>query len=509
MENTKVPLSGGILNWEKNKLIIFNLLSGIILALILGLITSPLEKAIYTAVACIIGTIINLLHFYINRYIIKISNLGFHLSSLFTLILSLGCLSIFLLLSGLPDVLLINLLASASIGITAPILINYFFMQTVQELTIDNLNWRQIILSLYFWVYTGISCFGQNIFGEGKIGIIFPLVFGGCAFIVFGLTLVGTLFASDESKFKNPSSILHTIFIICLLLIISFIFLYYIFQVNLKTMYPLLLGWLTIIIFYTFSLLKAKVAVNGRLSLNYQFLQILFIVILIGGITILVNRLNGAYGLVLCGLSLLTGSTYIFGEKKLFFIDKAILFGTGIMVSRAILQLYLERTNLTFYGIDITGPYIFGLLVIGMAMPLILSLALILSGKKKFLAFYLCLLIITLPVITGIFVHTTAVSSFVFGFLSITLIIGAILIGVHENKWITDTTIQLILMKTGNLLIPLIIATTALTILSANFVIYVANMTRIERILIFTGFLSIAFLVSFLSLKTKENPVAK
>jgi len=510
MANSQTQQSSNILNFLKNDTFIFNLLLGFVLAIISGLITSPVDKAIYTAIACFVGTIINILHFYVNKYILKISNLGSYLASLFTLILSLGFLSIFLLLSGISSVLIINLLVSASIGLTSPIIINYFLMKTSQELITDNLNWRQIILSLYFWVYTGISCFGENIFGEGKAGIIFPLVFGGCAFVIFGLTLVGTLFASDTSKLKNPSTFLHTFFIIFLMLIITFIFLYYIFQVNLKTMYPFLFGWLTIIIVYAFSLLKNKIVEStNRSPLYYQFLQMIFTVILLGGIIILVNRLNGAYGLVLCGLSLLVGGTYIFGVKKLFFIDKVLILGAGIMVSRAVLQLYLERTNLTSYGIDITTAYTFGLLVIGMAMPLILSLCTVLSLNKKLIAFFLCLLIINLPLITGFFVHTTAVSSFIFGFLSISLIIGAILTLVYENKWITDNNIQLILMKTNNLLIPLIIVCTGITILSASFVIYVSDMTRLERVLIFVGFLIIACLVSFFSIRVKKSSVSK
>ena len=481
------------------KLFALNFSIGILLSVVLGFITTPVDKSLYTVTACTVGTLLGILHFYINKNILKIPNYGNLLSALVTLVFPLVCLTPFLIFSGIPNELLINLLVAASIGMTGPLLINYMVVNKDQIPDIEILNWRQVIFSLYFWSFTGIASFGDTILGDKRMGIILPLILGGCAFMIFGIVLAGNLLASADSRLKDASGFLYTLFIVGLLMIATFVLLYYIFQIELTVIYPFLFGWGFVLLLHVLLFFK-------NMDQNFsKFLQALFVIFLIGGLVILVNRISGAYGLVLCSLSLLLAGNYIFGEKKLFLIDKAIVVASVIMASRAILQLYMQRTELISYGIDITTPYTFGLLVMGMALPFILGFIVLIADKSNILSVLLTFLIIELPIIIGLFVHTEAVSSFIFGALGISLIVGIILAVTADSRNWLDPKIQDIVTKTSNSIIPLMVSVTGMTILSASFVVNVSDLTRIHRLIIFGAVILIIFSINLIYLLKNKS----
>ncbi|HEY9900531.1 MAG TPA: hypothetical protein V6D00_15245 [Pantanalinema sp.] len=193
-----------------------------------------------------------------------------------------------------------------------------------------------------------------------------------------------------------------------------------------------------------------------------------------GGALLLCNRFFGIHGVAIAGVG-----------AGLFLADRGLAFSAaGLLASsfagRALLQLFLDRTYLRQVGVDLTHPYT----ALGLAAALLVPFALqalcrhfslkgILLGIAAFLT-------LSLPLGMGYFVHIEPLATYV---------MGLVLLGLTFALARPESgTPQL-----GILLPPVLLGASALSLLSAPWLISVMNTPRPMRAAVFAALSIVLF----------------
>ncbi|HEY9722100.1 MAG TPA: hypothetical protein V6D47_08805, partial [Oscillatoriaceae cyanobacterium] len=192
--------------------------------------------------------------------------------------------------------------------------------------------------------------------------------------------------------------------------------------------------------------------------------------LLIGGAALVCdNRLFGILGIGLGGAGLLLGTR-----------DRAchpLALLLAVFAARVWMQLFLARTLLTGYGIDLTHPYAFAGLVIGGLLPVATLATARLFRGDAWLVGGLAMLIVALPAWLGYFVHVEPLASLLAG-----LILASFLSAMTATS------------ETDALAPVLLVTTTATTLLAAPWLVTVMNATRGARLLVLFVLLALVLL---------------
>ncbi|MDB5097489.1 MAG: putative rane protein [Cyanobacteria bacterium RYN_339] len=141
--------------------------------------------------------------------------------------------------------------------------------------------------------------------------------------------------------------------------------------------------------------------------------------VLVGGVLVLENRLSGILAIGLGGLGLLVGAQGLRAPRVLAAIAVAIF------AARVWLQLFLDRTDLTGYGVDLTHPYAFAALIIGGLLPgAALALGQICRPHAS-LAVAGTVALAVLPAWLGYMIHVEALGSLLAGLVLAAFALGA------------------------------------------------------------------------------------
>jgi hypothetical protein len=138
-----------------------------------------------------------------------------------------------------------------------------------------------------------------------------------------------------------------------------------------------------------------------------------------GGVLVLENRLFGILAIGLGGLGLLAGGHGLRAPRVL------TALAVAIFAARVWLQLFLDRTNLTGYGVDLTHPYAFAALIIGGLLP---GAALALGRLARpypTLAVGWTVALVVLPAWLGYMIHVEALGSLLAGLVLAAFTLGA------------------------------------------------------------------------------------
>jgi len=204
------------------------------------------------------------------------------------------------------------------------------------------------------------------------------------------------------------------------------------------------------------------------LPLAKGFLKSLFQVVVVALSFALVLRLGGSgagfsFGLIF--LAGVAGSLAFVKDQQEEWL-RVMAFGAGLALARALIQLYLEKSQYDTLGIVITHPYSFVALFLGIALPWVLAQSL---AQDK-VCIYETLIGggIVLPLLLGIIFHVRPVAGFGLG-----LTIAAFLVGILQRG-------SLPLVWLG------VLANAALVVGLPWFVEF-ANLTRVTRIYLILG----------------------
>lgn len=473
---------------EKEKLKNFSLnhfivcLLGIIfLSVFFLLIISDQIKEISMIISFIAGTILSFSYWKLNQYFLekKISP-----DSIIGFTLTILCISLFFNFSKFEHYNNINLLICFCLGLSIVLIFSYSFSWINGEIEyeLNFLNQHQLFLIIYFWSLTAVLCLVDKIFyNTDKIYIIIPLFLGISSSIIILILKIITLKDQDESK-QN-----FTLFLLIIFLgFIEFVSIKYFFYKNINIIYTLLIGLGTFIILKLIASLKID---DSKFNLIIQSILSISVI----GISILLsNRLYGSYGISLCSLSMIMAGNYLFNiskNEKNDLLIKYISIGSILLSSRSLIQLYLYRTYLTEYGIDITQSYTFFSFTIGIIFPLILLFIIVVCQRRKILSFLGSLFTIFFPVMVGIFFHTLATAGFVIGVLISTLISLGFMNFIKDIKYTP-------ILNLSNILSPVFISLVSITLIFAPWIIQINDLTRMTRFIIFCLILLLILILS-------------
>lgn len=217
-------------------------------------------------------------------------------------------------------------------------------------------------------------------------------------------------------------------------------------------------------------------------------LPALALVLVAGGGLLLANRLFGMVGVCLAGIGvsalLLAG-----GRARLL----AGILAAGF-AGRAFLQLFLDRTYLNQYGVDLTHTYTSFGLIAALFVPYALAALRrtlapsgVLLGIEAFAA-------LALPALMGYFIHVDPLASYLAG-----LLVTLYVLGILAEEGLTT-------YRFAPLMPPLLVSASAVSLLSAPWLITVLNVPRKDRLIVFGVLL--ALLLAYLVALVRRPPQA-
>lgn len=194
-------------------------------------------------------------------------------------------------------------------------------------------------------------------------------------------------------------------------------------------------------------------------------------VLVLGGVLLVVdNRLMGVLAIALGGIGLAAGAAS--GARGVLTLLVAIF------AARAWLQLFLDRTLLTAYGVDLTHPYAFAALVAGGLLPVVAALAgRVVRPEGPLLAAW-AIALAAVPAWIGYFIHVEALGSLMAGLMAAAFVLGA----ARGEETMAEAR---------HLAPSLLIVSVATTLLAAPWLVSVMNATRAERLVVLLAGLAI------------------
>jgi hypothetical protein len=204
---------------------------------------------------------------------------------------------------------------------------------------------------------------------------------------------------------------------------------------------------------------------------------LIFLVVL-GGVLVLENRLMGILAIGLGGIGLLTGAAGRSGPRHL------VAVAIAIFASRVWLQLFLDRTNLTGYGVDLTHPYAFAALIVGGLLPTAAIAIAQYCRPVPTLSVGWALTLALLPAWLGYMVHVEALGGLLSG-----LVLATFTLAAREDEEVGAARSTLVAALPALLLVTL-----AVTMLAAPWLVGHMNAPRDERTYWFLASLTVAIL---------------
>lgn len=234
------------------------------------------------------------------------------------------------------------------------------------------------------------------------------------------------------------------------------------FRLSPQVLWPSLLG------FALAAVLALLLVVSERIPTERSgSLPMLAMVLVAGGCLLLANRLFGMFGVTLAGIGL---SVLLLARGRAPMLAGILVAG---FAGRAFLQLFLDRTYLNQYGVDLTHTYTsFGLVAAFLVPFALVALRRDVLPSGLLLAIE-ALLVLVLPVLMGYFIHVDPLASYLAGLL-VTLYVLGILSppGFGEGRF-------------AALMPPLLISASAVSLLAAPWLITVLNAPRQDRLTVF------------------------
>jgi hypothetical protein len=217
-------------------------------------------------------------------------------------------------------------------------------------------------------------------------------------------------------------------------------------------------------------------------------LPALALVLVAGGCLLLANRLFGMLGVSLTGIGL---SVLLLAQGRAPLL-------TGILVSgfagRAFLQLFLDRTYLNQYGVDLTHTYTsFGLIAAFFVPFALAALRRTIAPAGIFLGME-ALVVLVLPALMGYFIHVDPLASYLAGLLVTTYVLGIL-----AEEGLTA-------YRFAPLMPPLLLSAAAVSLISAPWLITVLNAPRKDRLIVFACVF--ALLLVYLIALVRQRPAA-
>ncbi len=255
------------------------------------------------------------------------------------------------------------------------------------------------------------------------------------------------------------------------------------FRLDANVVFPSLMGFVLAL------LLSLLLLATERISPERSGpLPALALVLVAGGFLLLANRLFGMLGVGLTGIGL---SVLILAPGR-----AAML--TGILVSgfagRAFLQLFLDRTYLNQYGVDLTHTYTsFGLIAAFFVPFALAALRRTLSPSGVLLGIE-AFVLLSLPALMGYFIHVDPLASYLAG-----LLVTVYVLGILAEEGLTT-------YRFAPLMPPLLLSAAAVSVLSAPWLITVLNAPRKDRLIVFA--LVILLLLAYLIALVRQRPAA-
>lgn len=188
------------------------------------------------------------------------------------------------------------------------------------------------------------------------------------------------------------------------------------------------------------------------------------IALVVGGTLLVVdNRLGGILAIALGGVALGVGLAGRASARPIMTMLVAIF------AARAWLQLFLDRTLLTGYGVDLTHPYAFAALVLGGLTPFAAMAVGRLARPNRALTAAWALAVTLAPAWVGYFIHVEALGALLAG-----LVLATFAMGVQPDAE----------READSLAPTLLVAQVATTLLAAPWLVNVMNATRQERLVV-------------------------
>lgn len=217
-------------------------------------------------------------------------------------------------------------------------------------------------------------------------------------------------------------------------------------------------------------------------------LPALALVLVAGGCLLLANRLFGMFGVTLTGIGL---SVLLLAKGRAPLL-------AGILVSgfagRAFLQLFLDRTYLNQYGVDLTHTYTsFGLIAAFFVPFALAALRRTIAPAGIFLGIE-ALVVLVLPALMGYFIHVDPLASYLAG-----LLVTVYVLGILAEEGLTA-------YRFAPLMPPLLLSASAVSILSAPWLITVLNAPRKDRLIVFA--VVFVLLLAYLIALVRQRPAA-
>lgn len=185
-----------------------------------------------------------------------------------------------------------------------------------------------------------------------------------------------------------------------------------------------------------------------------------------GAILIVDNRLMGVVAIALGGVGLGLGAI---GRPSARGVMALLV---GIFAARAWLQLFLDRTLLTGYGVDLTHPYAFAALILGGLMPFAALAVGQLARPNRYLVAVMAAVAVLAPAWIGYFIHVEALGALMAG-----LVLAAFALGAQADQNGVSRV-----GGTAGVAATLLIAQVATSLLAAPWLVGVMNATRQERL---------------------------
>ncbi|MNX35435.1 hypothetical protein D3C86_657010 [compost metagenome] len=217
-------------------------------------------------------------------------------------------------------------------------------------------------------------------------------------------------------------------------------------------------------------------------------LPALALVLVAGGCLLLANRLFGMFGVSLAGIGL---SLLVVAQGRAPLL-------AGILVSgfagRAFLQLFLDRTYLNQYGVDLTHTYTSFGLIAAFFIPFALAALRRTIAPAGIFVGIEALAVLVLPALMGYFIHVDPLASYLAGLLVTTYVLGIL-----AEEGLTA-------YRFAPLMPPVLISASAVGILSAPWLITVLNVPRKDRLIVFAclTLLLLAYLIALV----RQRPAA-
>lgn len=191
----------------------------------------------------------------------------------------------------------------------------------------------------------------------------------------------------------------------------------------------------------------------------------MWLLVLAGGTLLLVNRLYGMVGLSLAGIGL---TALTAGDSRRMRWLGALL--PAIFGTRALLQVFLDRTYLRMGGVDVTQTYAFAALILGFVAGTALVRFRSLLAPDPWAGGAAALLLASSPVLVGYFIHILPLAGFIAGAIAAGFALAALGDGLEAA---------------ASRLAPYLVLVSGGAALAAPFLQEVINAPRQQRILMF------------------------